>query len=99
MNHESRINKSLNHVSREKNSPNHASRKKYRGPSVKGIREPHREKKKSFDLGGIEPMTSGLDLPLLCGLSYEVGQRKLGTIKGGESRRRGSKGTYECYAA
>ena len=29
---------------------------------------------------GIEPMTSGLDLPLLCRLSYEVGQRKLGTI-------------------
>ena len=25
---------------------------------------------------GIEPMTSGLDLPLLCGLSHEVGQRK-----------------------
>ena len=30
---------------------------------------------------GIEPTTSGLDhLPLLCQLSYEVGQRKLGTI-------------------
>ena len=29
---------------------------------------------------GIEPTTSGLDLPLLCGLSYEVGQRKSGTI-------------------
>ena len=29
---------------------------------------------------GIEPTTSGLDLPLLCRLSYEVGQRKLGTI-------------------
>ena len=24
---------------------------------------------------GIEPTTSGLDLPLLCRLSYEVGQR------------------------
>ena len=32
-------------------------------------------------LVGIEPTTSGLDLPLLCRLSYEVGQRKLGTIK------------------
>ena len=31
-------------------------------------------------LVGIEPTTSGLDLPLLCQLSYEVGQRKLGTI-------------------
>ena len=28
----------------------------------------------------IEPTTSGLDLPLLCRLSYEVGQRKSGTI-------------------
>ena len=29
---------------------------------------------------GIEPTTSGLDLPLLCrlGMSYEVGQRKFG---------------------
>ena len=26
-------------------------------------------------------MTSGLDLPLLCRLRYEVGQRKSGTIK------------------
>ena len=30
---------------------------------------------------GIEPMTSGFNLPLLCRLSYEVGQRKSGTIK------------------
>ena len=30
---------------------------------------------------GIEGTTSGLDLPLLCRLSYEVGQRKSGTIK------------------
>ena len=29
---------------------------------------------------GIEPTTSGLDLPLLCRLSYEVGQRKSGPI-------------------
>ena len=29
---------------------------------------------------GIEPTTSGLDLPLLCRLSYEVGQRKSGMI-------------------
>ena len=29
---------------------------------------------------GIEPTTSGLDLPLLCRLSYEVGQRKSETI-------------------
>ena len=30
---------------------------------------------------GIEPTTSGLDLPLLCRLSYEVGQRESGTIR------------------
>ena len=30
---------------------------------------------------GMEPTTSRLDLPLLCRLSYEVGQRKSGTIK------------------
>ena len=29
----------------------------------------------------IEPTTSGLDLPLLCRLSYEVGQRESGTIR------------------
>ena len=29
---------------------------------------------------GMEPTTSGLDQPLLCRLSYEVGQRKSGTI-------------------
>ena len=34
-----------------------------------------------FTSVGIEPTTSGLDLPLLCRLSYEVAQRKSGTIK------------------
>ena len=29
---------------------------------------------------GIEPTTSELDLPLLCRLTYEVGQRESGTI-------------------
>ena len=29
---------------------------------------------------GIDPTTSGLDLPLLCQLSYDVGQRKQGTL-------------------
>ena len=33
-------------------------------------------------LVGIEPTTSGLDLPLLCRLSYEAGKRKSRTIKG-----------------
>ena len=31
-------------------------------------------------LVGIEPTTSGLDLPLFCRLSYEVGQRKSGMM-------------------
>ena len=35
---------------------------------------------------GIEPTASGLDLPLLCQLSYEVGQRKVGDDLGGEER-------------
>ena len=48
---------------------------------------------------GIEPTTPRLDLPLLCRLSYEVGQRKTRTILGGESRRRESKGTYESNTA
>ena len=48
---------------------------------------------------GIEPTTSGLDLPLLCRLSYDFGQRESGTILGGESRPRESKGTYGCCAA
>ena len=46
----------------------------------------------------IEPMTSGLDIPLLCQLSYKVAQRKSGTILDGELRGRESKGTYECCA-
>ena len=48
---------------------------------------------------GIEPMTFRLDLMLLCRLSYEVGQRKSGTILGGKSQRKESKGTHECCAA
>ena len=47
----------------------------------------------------IEPATFGLDLPLLCGLSYEVGQRKSGTILGGESRHKRwntNGGTEKC---
>ena len=47
---------------------------------------------------GIEPTTSGLDLPLLRRLSYEV-EQEVGEDLGGESRRRESKGTYECLSA
>ena len=48
---------------------------------------------------GIKPTTSGLDLPLLCGLSYEIGQRESGTIKvvSRGARQRESKGAYEWW--
>ena len=47
----------------------------------KGKQGTTRGKKNLLTSVGIEPTTSGLDLPLLCRLSYEVGQRKSGTIK------------------
>ena len=47
---------------------------------LKGIMEPQKERKFVLTSVGIEPTISGLDLPLLCRLSYEVGQRKSGTI-------------------
>ena len=46
----------------------------------KGNWEPHEVKKDLLTSVGIEPTASGLDLPLLCRLSYEVGQRKAGPI-------------------
>ena len=58
-----------------------------------------RQRKNLLTSVGIEPTTSGLDLPSLCRLSYKVAQRKSGTILDGESRRIESKGTYECCAA
>ena len=68
---------------------------------VKGIREPTKRGKEKILLTsvGIEPTTSGLALLLLCRLSYEVGQKKVGDDLGAESRRRETKGTYECCAA
>ena len=39
----------------------------------KGVKETHEV--------GIEPTTSGLDLPLHCRLSYDFGQRKSATIE------------------
>ena len=58
-----------------------------------------RQRKNLLTSVGIEPTTSGIDLSSLCRLSYKVAQRKSGTILDGESRRRESKGTYECRAA
>jgi len=45
----------------------------------KGNQGTTRGKEKNL-LTSVEPTTSGLDLPLLCRLSYEVGQRKSGTM-------------------
>ena len=47
----------------------------------KGNQGTTRDKEKILlTLVGIEPMTSRLDLPLRCRPSYEIGQRKSGTI-------------------
>ena len=66
---------------------------------VKGIREPHKVKKKSFDLGGNR--THDLWIRSTVTLPTELrGQtERVGDDLGGESRRRESKGTYECCAA
>ena len=68
-------------------------------PSKGNQGTPRGKEKNLMTSVGIEPTTSGLDLPLLCRLSYEIAQRKSGTILDGESRQRESKGTYECFAA
>ena len=51
--------------------------------SSKGIQGNTQGKEKILTMTsvGMKPMSSGLDLLLLCRLSYEVGQRKSGTIK------------------
>ena len=66
---------------------------------VKGIREPHEVKKKSIDLGGNR--THDLLIRSTVTLPTELRGRteKVGDYLGGESRRRESKGTYECFAA
>ena len=40
----------------------------------------YRQRKNLLTSVGIEPTTSGLDLPSLCRLSYKAAQRKSGTI-------------------
>ena len=61
--------------------------------------EPHKVKKKSFDLGGNR--THDLQIRSTVTLPTELRGRteKVGDDLGGESRRRESKGTYECCAA
>ena len=65
----------------------------------KGNREPHEVKKKSFDLGGNR--THDLRIRSTVTLPTEPRGRieKGGDDLGGKSRRRESKGTYECCAA
>ena len=67
---------------------------------VKGNMEPHEAKKKSFDLGGNRTHDlrnrSTVTLPTeLQGRTEKVGD----DFRWCESRRRESKGTYECCAA
>ena len=66
---------------------------------VKGIREPHKAKKKSFDLGGNR--THDLQIRSTVTLPTELRGRteNVEDDLGGESRQRESKGTYECCAA
>ena len=67
---------------------------------VKGIREPHEVKKKSFDLGGNR--THDLRIRSTVTLPTKLRGRtaKVGDDLGGESQRRESEGTYyECCAA
>ena len=66
---------------------------------VKGNREPHEAKKKSFDLGGNQ--THDLRIRSSVTLPTELQGRteKVGDDLDGESRQIESKGTYECCAA
>ena len=66
---------------------------------VNGITEPNDEKKKSFDLGGNR--THDLRIRSTLTLSTELRGRteKVGEDLSRESRRRESKGTYECFDA
>ena len=61
--------------------------------------EPHEVKKKSLDFGGNPThdlrIRSTVNLPT----ELRVRTEKVGDDLGGESRRRESKGTYECCAA
>ena len=52
-------------------------------PSERETGNHTRQRKNLLTSVGIEPTTSGLDLPLLCRLSYKVAQRKSGTILDG----------------
>ena len=66
---------------------------------VKGIKEPYKVKKKSFDLSGNR--THDLRIRSIVTLPTELRGRteKVGDDLSGGLRRRESKGTYECCVA
>ena len=65
----------------------------------KGIREPQEVKKKSFDLGGNRTHELRITFTVTLPTKLRGRTEKVGDDLGGESRRRESKGTYECWAA
>ena len=65
---------------------------------LKGIREPHEVKKKSFDLGGNRTHDLWIRSTVLLPTELQGRTEKAGDDLGGESWRSGSKGTYECCA-
>ena len=66
---------------------------------VKGIREPHEVKIISFDLGGYRTHDVRIRSTVTLPTELRSRKEKVGDDIGGESRRRESKGTYECCAA
>ena len=66
---------------------------------VKGIREPHEVKKKYFYLGGNRAHDLRIRSTVTLPTELRGRTEKVGTISDGESRRRESKGAYECCAA
>ena len=66
---------------------------------VKGIRKPNELKKKSFDLGGNRTHDLRIGSTITLPTELRGRREKVGDNLGGESRRRESKGTYECCAA
>ena len=66
---------------------------------VKGIRKPHEVKKSSFDLGGNRTHDPRIRSTVTLPTELRGRTEKVGDDGDGESRRRESKGTYECCAA
>ena len=65
---------------------------------VKGIREPHEVKKKSFDLGGNRTHDLRIRSTVTLPTKLQGRTEKVGDNLGGESQRRERKVTHECCA-